>query len=163
MSDFLVNQLRQACPGGLAPVGLLWWACSGGLALVDLLALRASKASQREAFHLALRCKRKTPPGRGQRPENGDRRRRCGRDAARRRPRWRFPVIGQRNFQNRPPENKDGTGAVGLASRGSCPAEDGEAPDSGRRSAPSTTNTRTAQRTVPTTKTKNPAGEPAGW
>ena len=41
-----------------------------------------------------------------------------GRDGAPRRPRWRFPVLGP-------------------AELGSYPAADGEAPDSGRRSAPS--------------------------
>ena len=34
-------------------------------------------------------------------------------------------------------EVEDGTHVVRLTARGSCPAEDGEAPDCGRRSAPS--------------------------
>ena len=34
-------------------------------------------------------------------------------------------------------EVEDGTHVARLAARGSCPVEDGEAPDSGRRSAPS--------------------------
>ena len=50
---------------------------------------------------------------------------------------------------------EDGTHVARLAARGSCPAKDGEAPDSGRRSAPSLPAW-TAQRAVPTKKEKTP-------
>ena len=52
---------------------------------------------------------------------------------------------------------EDGTNVVRLASRGSCPAEDGEAPDSGQRSALSLPQRRRSAPSLPQRRRSAPS------